>query len=471
VVIVGLAGGAVREAADRVRSAIQATGEEFPRQRIVVNLAPADLPKTRAALDLPIAVGILAASKAVSHGPLVSTVFAGELALSGALRPIRGALSIALMARSLGLHRVVVPRDNGPEVAMLGDIEVRTAQTLGEVVTWLKGGAELPEAAAAPLVEEHPALDLADVRGQLRARRALEIAAAGGHNLLMVGPPGCGKSMLAARLPSILPALTFEESLELTRIHSAAGLLRSRRGVLTRRPFRAPHHSISTAGLVGNAKLQPGEISLAHHGVLFLDEVTEFAPATLDLMRGPLEDRQIRICRASGQAVLPASFSLVAAANPCSCGFAGNPRRACVCLPSRRERHRTRLSGPLLDRIDLKIWMDPVPPESLTGAPQGEPSAVVRRRVEQAHRLQHRRNTGQGGLRNAELPGRVLLDVGRPTSEAVDVLRQVTERAGLSARGWARTLRVARTIADLGGETEIAAGHMLEASTYRLEVA
>lgn len=469
VVIVGLASGAVRESADRVRSAIQATGMSFPRKRVVVNLAPASLKKSGAGFDLPISIGILAASEQVPLDRVNGTVFIGELSLEGRLRPVRGALSIALMAAKAGAQRVVVPAASAAEAAAAPGIEVLSATSLTAVVHWLAGKGSLPVAQVAARPARASVLDLSEVRGQARARRALEIAAAGGHNLLMVGPPGCGKTMLAARLPTILPVPSFSESIDITRVHSAAGLAAGQ-GLLLERPFRAPHHTISAAGMVGGASLRPGELSLAHNGVLFLDELPEFSRSVLELLRSPLEERRVRLCRAAGTINLPASVSLVAAANPCPCGFRGHPTQPCGCSRGVIDRYWGRLSGPLLDRIDLQIWLQPVDPSVLGAAPSGEASEPVRQRVEAARARQQTRYRDSPLQTNAELQGDGIRTASDATPEALRLLEQVTEQHGLSARTWSRILKVSRTIADLDGADCVDQPHILEASAYRVAV-
>ena len=466
VVIVGLAGSAIRESAERIRSAIQSAGLEFPRKRVVVNLAPADLKKSGAAFDLPIAVGILAAAEQVNAAKLAQTCLIGELSLEGGLRPVRGALSLALMAAAEGAQRIILPAGCSAEAAVAPNIEVLEAADLRSVIRWLRDEAPLPSAAVASPCTAHAGPDLSAVRGQHRARRALEIAAAGGHNLLMIGPPGCGKTMLAARLPSILPSLDFSEALDITRIHSAAGI--SAGGLVTQRPFRAPPHSISTAGMLGSATLQPGEVSLAHHGVLFLDEVPEFHRNVLELLRGPLEDRRLTLCRARGTVTLPASISLIAAANPCPCGSLGPPTRVCPSPPASLERYRARLSGPLLDRIDLRIWVQPVSADLLVRGPGGEPSSAVRARVVRARDRQRERLAGTRLRCNAELSGEQLRTHAAATRRAITLLETAINAQGLSARAWSRILKVSRTIADLDGSDQVDEPHILEASSYRL---
>lgn len=470
VVIVGLPDGAVRESADRVRSAIQQAGFEFPRKRVVINLAPADVRKSGTGFDLPIAMGILVESGQVQGELLDGAFLFGELSLEGQLRRIRGALPLTLMARAAGARRVVLPRENAAEAAVVEGIEVLGARSLGEVVDWLQGRHDLAPAVAQRVAEAPPALDLREVRGQARARRALEIAAAGAHNLLMVGAPGCGKTMLAARMPGILPTLPFAEALDITRVWSVAGLLAEGQSLVQQRPFRAPHHTISAAGMVGSAHLRPGEVSLAHHGVLFLDELPEFSRHVLELLRQPLEDRELTLTRAAGTVRLPASAALVAAANPCPCGYLGHPTRPCTCPPAAIERYRARLSGPLLDRIDLQVWVQPVDPESLARGAPGEPSAAVRARVERARATQRARleRLGLAERSNAALQGEAIRLAADPSPAALRLLEETMDRLSLSARAFARLLKVARTIADLEGAARVEEPHILEACSYRL---
>jgi magnesium chelatase family protein len=469
VVMVGLPAPSVRESADRVRSAIVAAGFEFPRQRVVVALAPADLRKEGTAFDLPIAIGTLVEARQVRPDRAERYLFVGELSLTGELRPVRGTLAFAWLARADGLAGVVVPAACAPEAALVEGIEVRAAATLADVVRFLNGEAELPlgvPCAPGPLAFN---ADLRDIRGQLGAREALEVAAAGGHNLLLEGPPGCGKTMLAARLPTILPRMTLAEALECTRIHSVAGLHAPDAGALRVRPFRAPHHSISAAGLIGGANLRPGEVTLAHNGVLFLDEFPEFPRGAREVLRGPLEDRRIVLARASGRVVLPASFALVAAANPCPCGNFGHPSRPCLCPEAARERYRTRLSGPLMDRIDLRIELQPVRPAELLGGGDGEDSATVRARVERARDIQRTRYGGTV-LSNAELRAEQVQEAAEAEPGALSVLQLHLEAGSSSARVGRRLLKVARTLADLEGDPRVRIAHIARAIGLRCDL-
>ncbi len=460
VCIVGLAASAVRESAERIRSAIESVEEEFPRKRVVVNLAPADVKKEGTALDLPMALGILAAEGRVPAEAVEKVVAVGELSLGGALRPVRGALSLALLARSLG-RTLVLPRTCAAAASLVPGAEVVAADTLGQVVRWLRGEGAPPAVRHAPEVAPGVGVDLADVRGQHPARQALEVAAAGGHHLLMLGPPGCGKSMLAQRLPTILPPMSFEEALATTRVYSAAGLVDGAR-LVGARPFRAPHHSVTVAGLVGDTTLRPGEVSLAHNGVLFLDEAPEFHRSALEVLRQPLEDGVVRLSRARGSVEYPAAITLVMAANPCTCGLRGVG--SCKCTDFDVIRYLKRLSGPILDRVDLHVSLEPVPSHELLTTPPGESSEAVRERVVAARERQRAR--GQRVPNGRLLPAE-LRRVATPDAGGQGALVSGAQRFSLSARATTRVLKVARTLADLEGVDAVAEAHVLRALTYR----
>ncbi|GAB4331189.1 MAG: YifB family Mg chelatase-like AAA ATPase [Dehalococcoidia bacterium] len=475
--VVGLPDAAVQESRERVRSAVRNSGLTWPfNSRIVVNLAPADLRKEGPAYDLPIAVGVLIASGQVV-ADTADAVFIGELALTGDVRPVRGVLPMVALARARGMARAFVPADNAAEASLVDGIDVYPVESIASLASHLLGAVPIAPFDRALARQVEPSLytgaDFADIVGQEHAKRALEIAAAGGHNVVMRGPPGSGKTLLARAIPSILPAMTNEEALEVTRIYSVAGLLPPGAGLISRRPFRAPHHTISHAGLVGGgSNPRPGEITLCHRGVLFLDELPEFGTQVLEVLRQPLEDRVVTISRAKQSVTFPANFSLVAAQNPCPCGFFGDPSHECTCPAGAVSRYQRRVSGPLLDRIDLFIDVPRVEYEKLASTARGEPSASVAERVQRARVVQYDRYAaarGRNAMLNAEMSPSEVREFAqlRLAEGAETLLRTAVQQLGLSARAFHRVLKVSRTIADLAESEAIHPQHVAEAIQYR----
>lgn len=468
--IVGLPDTAVQEAKERVRAAIRNSNYEVPSRKITINLAPADVRKEGPAFDLPMAVGILAATEQIRASHLDGTVLLGELSLDGGVRPVAGLLSIALAAKALGVRTLIVPAPNAAEAALVDGLDIYPAGSLYQVVQHLEGAPPIPALRRSPSPESDPPnydVDFSDVRGQDHAKRAMEIAAAGGHNVLMVGPPGAGKTMLARRLRTILPPMSWEEAIEVTRIYSVAGLLTDVRGPIRTRPFRSPHHTASSAAMVGGGPVpRPGEITLAHHGVLFLDELPEFHRDVLEVLRQPLEDGIVTVARVQSTATFPARFMLVAAMNPCPCGYYGDAVRECLCTPPQIARYLSRVSGPLLDRFDLHVEVPRVLTSDLTGAPPAETSVDLRARVLRARVVQDQRFGG--AIRcNAAMSPRQIKRHCHLDEDGRAFLRAAIERLGLSARAHDRSLRLARTIADLDGSIDVTAGHLAEAIQYR----
>lgn len=472
--LVGLPDNAVKESHERILSALQYNKISVPRRQVVINMAPADIRKEGSAYDLPLAIGMLAANETIDSAKLEHYVLMGELSLDGTLKPVKGVLPIAILAREKGFKGFILPKENAREAAVVNDLDVLGASNITEVVEFFNNQREL-EPTVVNTREEFYAhanafdIDFADVKGQENVKRALEIAAAGGHNIIMVGPPGAGKSMMAKRIPTILPPLTLHEALETTKIHSVAGKIDSNTSLMAQRPFRNPHHTISDVALVGGGTFpQPGEISLAHNGVLFLDELPEFKRQVLEVMRQPLEDRKICISRAKFAVEYPASFMLVAAMNPCPCGYYNHPTRDCVCSPGMIQKYLSRISGPLLDRIDMHIEIVPVPFDKLSEAAPAEPSASIRERVIKARQVQEARfKDVQGVYCNAQMSSKMLRKYCAVDAEGQQLLKAAMLRMNLSARAYDRILKVARTIADMARSEQILTEHLAEAINYR----